>query len=114
MEVKKIMVLEALEQIKKSEEQVENLKKESQIEIETYEKQKIRELELLRDTSSKRIADNLQAEQEAKETILLEEKESFSNEMQQKRTEYQKQFEQNKEAAITYVMERVENLYGSQ
>ena len=108
------MVLEALEQIRKAEEKVSDLKRVSKDEVRQYEEQKMKEIKDLQAASNQKVVailddlENIQTEQLKKEReLLLEEAEATEKRFQEK---YQK----NKAQMIEYITERVKKVYGSQ
>lgn len=108
------MVLEALEQIRKAEEKVGDLKGISKNEVRQYEEQKMKEIKELQAASNQKVVaistdlENIQTEQLKKERELLV-KEAEATEKR-----FQEKYQKNKNQMIDYITERVKKIYGSQ
>jgi V/A-type H+-transporting ATPase subunit G/H len=108
------MVLEALDSIRDAEEKVETMRQAVKKEIAAYEQQKSQQFKQMQAVSQENVATLLQeleaqhAEQLEKEKMLL------LNDAKKQNQTFRNKYEQNKDAIVDHIIERVKKVYGSQ
>ncbi|MFD2305957.1 hypothetical protein [Enterococcus termitis] len=108
------MVLEALDSIRDAEEKVEAMRQAVKKEITAYDQQKSQQFKQIQAASQENVATLLQeleaqhAEQLEKEKMLL------LNDAKKQNQDFKNKYEQNKDAIVDHIIERVKQVYGSQ
>ncbi|MBL1226972.1 hypothetical protein [Enterococcus sp. BWR-S5] len=108
------MVLDALEQIRQAEEQVQQMKKDVQQEMTDFEMKKNQEILQLQKSSQEKVKKLLQETEHFQQEQLKTEKDILLKDAEEQKKSFQSKYDGNKNQMIEYIVERVNELYGSQ
>ncbi|GGC83813.1 hypothetical protein [Enterococcus wangshanyuanii] len=108
------MVLEALERIQDAEKKVEEMRQTAQKEIMTYEQKKAQQFKQLQGESQEKVSKILQNQEMQLTEQLEQERILLLSEAKEQNQEFRNKYEQNKEAIVDHIIERVKKVYGSQ
>lgn len=108
------MVLDALEQIRQAEDQVQQMKKDVQQEMTDFETKKNQEILQLQKSSQEKVKKLLQETEHFQQEQLKTEKDILLKDAEEQKKSFQSKYDSNKNQMIEYIVERVNELYGSQ